>query len=238
MDNAGVSAQKQYERRLANHRKRVRRMLPLLLFGGVALGIASWVVSERFLPGTGVWIGLLVAASFVLTGLPNRQPTDAWGVGAVGERKTAKALGKLDGSYEILHDRKARGLKWNIDHIVIGPTGVFAIETKNVKGVVAVRQGHLMVGGRKKDAYIEEVWREAQAIQEVLAPVLASLERDVRPVICFHNAELPWGKTSIDSVQIVGKNGLIKHLTQGPKWLTDDQVKSIAALCDRALIPA
>lgn len=235
MDNAGASAQKQYERWLATHRKRVRRVLPYLILAGVCLGIACWAAVEHFLPGSGPWAGLLVSVSVIVEGMPNRQPVDAWGIGAAGERKTAKRLAKLDNRYRILHDRKVRGRKWNIDHIVIGPTGVFAIETKNVKGRVAVKDGHLVVGGRKKDKYVEEAWREAQAVQEILAPVMASLGRDVQPVLCFHKAELPWSKTSVQSVPIVKGRSLSRHLAKKPEVLAPEHIQSIAAFCDHAL---
>lgn len=235
MDNAGASAQREYERRLINHRRRVWKAVPRLVIVALFLGAVAWVVSEQFLPGNGALMAFLIAVSFVLQGIPSRQPADAWGIGAIGERKTAKALSRLDSNYRILHDRKIRGRKSNIDHIVIGPTGIFAIETKNVKGRVTLQGGHLMVGGRKRDDYVEEVWREAVAVQEVLAPVMASLGQSVGPIICFHRAELPWGKTSVQSVRVVGARGLRKIIGKGPVVLTATQVESVAALCDHAL---
>ncbi len=64
--------------------------------------------------------------------------------GAIGELQAVKALSKLDSSYYIINDYQ---LKFNppiydrrnddriysiqVDHIVVGPTGVFVIETKN-----------------------------------------------------------------------------------------------------------
>ena len=180
-------------------------------------------------------MAFLIAVSFILQGIPSRQPADAWGIGAIGERKTAKALSRLDSNYRILHDRKIRGRKSNIDHIVIGPTGIFAIETKNVKGRVTLQGGHLMVGGRKRDPYIEEAWREADAVQDALAPVMASLGKEVAPIICFHRAELPWGRSSVQSVPLVGTRGLRKLIAKGPVVLTPNQVESVAAFCDHAL---
>lgn len=235
MENAGASAQRQHDLWSANRRKRVRRLLPYLVLGGVCLGIACWAVAEYFLPGSGPWVGLLVSVFFVVEGVPSRQPVDAWAIGAAGERKTAKRLEKLDSRFRILHDRRIKGRKWNIDHVVVGPTGVFVIETKNVKGRVAVKDGHLLVGGRKKDKYGEEAWREAQAVQEVLAPVMASLGQGVHPILCFHKAELPWGKTSVQSVPIVGGSGLSRHLAKKSEALTLEQVQAIAAFCDHAL---
>ena len=238
MDNAGASAQRQHERWLLTHKKRVRRVLPYLILAGACLGIACWVVAEHFLPGSGPWVGLLVSISLVVEGMPSRQPADAWAIGAAGERKTAKRLAKLDHRYRILHDRKIKGQKWNIDHIVIGPTGVYAIETKNVTGRVAIKAGHLVVGGRKKDKYVEEARREAQAVQQVLAPVMASLGRDVQPVLCFHKAELPWGKTSVQSIPLVGGRGLTRYLSKRPVALSPEQVHSIATFCDHAMLRA
>lgn len=68
--------------------------------------------------------------------------------------------------------------------------------------------------------------------------MMASLGRDVHPVICFHGAELPWGKSSIHSVPLVGGRGLSKHLAKRPEVLTTEQIQSIAAFCDHALIRA
>jgi hypothetical protein len=53
-----------------------------------------------------------------------------YSLGFMGERVVAEELNKLMASgFQVFHDFPA-GPKWNIDHIVIGPTGVFAIETK------------------------------------------------------------------------------------------------------------
>jgi hypothetical protein len=50
--------------------------------------------------------------------------------GLLGEQAVAEQLQPLfaDG-YRIFHDVPGDG-KWNIDHVVVGPAGVFAIETK------------------------------------------------------------------------------------------------------------
>jgi hypothetical protein len=51
-------------------------------------------------------------------------------MGLLGEQAVAEQLQPLfaDG-YRIFHDVPGDG-KWNIDHVVVGPAGVFAIETK------------------------------------------------------------------------------------------------------------
>lgn len=66
-----------------------------------------------------------------------------WQRGAEGERKTEKALRKLErAGWTIEHDIQREG-RGNIDHIVQGPAGVFLLETKNLSGTITVQDGML-----------------------------------------------------------------------------------------------
>ncbi len=54
-------------------------------------------------------------------------------LGYLGERAVGEALAPLTASgYRVFHDlpAEAGGKKFNVDHVVVGPTGLFAIETK------------------------------------------------------------------------------------------------------------
>lgn len=55
--------------------------------------------------------------------------------GSDGERLAAAELSKLSDQYVVFNDfhprRDGVNARWNVDHIVIGPTGVFVVETKN-----------------------------------------------------------------------------------------------------------
>lgn len=56
-----------------------------------------------------------------------------YGLGLAGERAVADALEGLKArGYHVFHDVPAQGAEkvFNLDHVVVGPTGVFAIETK------------------------------------------------------------------------------------------------------------
>ena len=72
------------------------------------------------------------------------QPTStkAWARGSAGERKVADALAEVDG-VRVLHDRRVPGTTGNIDHVVIGPGGVFVVDAKLYAGTIRVRD----VGG-------------------------------------------------------------------------------------------
>jgi len=148
MAKAGRSAQRRYER-LAERRR--ADLVPRLiwnvgLFG--ILGIALWVFTAGVSFG-GPWMfGLMVAVGLVKT---FTEPTHltAWAIGARGERETEAALERLPEGFVHLHDRRIPGTRANIDHVVIGPTGVFVIESKRMVGRLRVRGQTVFVRGRR-----------------------------------------------------------------------------------------
>ncbi|NMC58653.1 MAG: NERD domain-containing protein, partial [Candidatus Methanofastidiosa archaeon] len=58
----------------------------------------------------------------------------SWIKGDEGEKLVSLYLEDLPGGYFVFNDVKIPGGKGNIDHLVIGPTGIFVIETKNYSG--------------------------------------------------------------------------------------------------------
>lgn len=90
-------------------------------------------------------VGLTVARS----AWGRRRTTEAWATGADGERRTAAALVPLERKgWVVLHDRRIPGSRANIDHIAIGPTGVYAIESKSWAGQVVIGRRSLTHNGR------------------------------------------------------------------------------------------
>ena len=57
--------------------------------------------------------------------------TDA-DTGAKAEQAVAEALHKLPDDYFVFHDLEFSS--FNIDHVVLGPNGIFLVETKSQKG--------------------------------------------------------------------------------------------------------
>ena len=74
-------------------------------------------------------IAFFASMSFFRKSISNLQ-------GIQGEEEVIKALSVLDDTYVLINDVNLAGGAGNIDHIVLGPNGVFVIETKNYSGVV------------------------------------------------------------------------------------------------------
>lgn len=63
---------------------------------------------------------------------------------ALAEEATARRLGSLGIGYTVWHDVAAgAGSDEKIDHVVLGPTGLFAIQSEDFGGPVGVRRGEL-----------------------------------------------------------------------------------------------
>lgn len=73
---------------------------------------------------------------FIFTGLALVSGARTWSIGAQGEETVAHYLSFLDAPYRVIHDIILPEMRGNIDHVVLGPNGVFAIETKNHKGFI------------------------------------------------------------------------------------------------------
>ncbi len=75
-----------------------------------------------------------------------------WFAGAVGEMHVGRILEKLGPEWTVLHAVPIGAKDTDIDHVVIGPAGLFTINTKHHRGAkVWVSPKVLMVAGQKMD---------------------------------------------------------------------------------------
>jgi Nuclease-related domain len=70
--------------------------------------------------------------------------------------------------YQVFHDLAIPGSAANVDHLVIGPTGVFVIDSKRYHGQLHYAAGHLWHGRRPLDRTLETLWWEATQVAETL----------------------------------------------------------------------
>lgn len=229
---AGESARREYERRAERERARQRARID---------ADREWrdrIKSERPVLGR-----LAAALTEKPTMTPESQPTKAWATGAAGEQRVAQVL-EPTGAL-VLHDRRIPGSKANIDHIAVGPTGVYVIDAKKYHGRVEKRDAgglfrvdeRLYVGGRDRTKLLDGMRRQL----DVVASALDDLA-DTTPtsgIICFVEAEwtlfakpIPFG-----TVTCIWPNRLAK-LVAAPGPLGEQQVQAIAARLAVALPPA
>ena len=71
--------------------------------------------------------------------------------GANGERLTGWWLGRLPDGWHVINDVPVGDAGANIDHVVVGPAGVFTIDTKNLTGKVWVGPKSILHNRRRTD---------------------------------------------------------------------------------------
>ena len=229
----GRSALTQYRRRRAEELAGWTRSLawwaPLVAAAGL---VAGALADQAGLP----WAGLVGLAVAVLVGWRLRfRPSEqarAWQRGAHGERQTARLLDRLgrDG-YVVFHDLAMPDSPANVDHLVIGPSGVFAIDSKQWTGNV-----HQGADGL--------VWHDHYRLDRTLATVrwqAATLGRllgvPVAPLVCVHGTHVHGGGLRAQGVAIVPA-AVLRPALGYEHMLSDADVELYAATARMRLRPA
>ena len=238
-ESAGTSAQARYDRGRRRHAERIRRGWPLVVGMTLVLMFGAFLIAQAYVGaawGGAIAMGVGVA---MIVGVTRTEWLDSWRIGAEGERKTASYLAGLEeAGFVVRHDRRVPGYGGNVDHIAIGPTGVWVIETKSYRGRVEVHGDRLEVNGQARDRIVDQVYKEAVAVQIALGDRLTSLGVTVVPVLCFHRAKRAWTEKSVRGVRILDGRGLVKAVRAGERRLNDQHVQSLAADVDRLFRPA
>ena len=94
---------------------------------------------------------LIIGVGLIYYGYTNGK---SWNKGIKGEYIVAEYLNQLPEDYFVFNDVKFPGSYGNLDHVVIGPTGIYVIETKNYKGFFLIKGNELFYknGNRAKKA--------------------------------------------------------------------------------------
>jgi Nuclease-related domain len=192
----GASAMTQYRRRRAAEWAGYRRTL-LLRFAAVTaaalvVGIFAWP------------LGLAIPAAAIVAGglaflLRFRVSADskAWQRGAKGEQSTARRLRRLGRGWTVFHDLAIPGSRANADHLVIGPPGVFLIDSKHYRGPVTLTpEGTLWYGRHPLTRVLATVRWEAAVFSQTLGTAIT-------PMLSIHGAQLPWDELMAEGIPVL-----------------------------------
>jgi hypothetical protein len=233
----GVSALAYYRRRRAAEWALYQPTLPWRLAAVALAGMGADVAARQLAPALAGW-AVALTAGMVGWRLRFRVSEDArnWARGARGERRTARQLRRLARhGWVVFHDLAVPGSGANADHLVIGPGGVFLLDSKNWRGRLALAaDGTLWHGNYPLTATLATIGWEASAIADTLA-VPAHL---IQPVMVVHGSTIPWGQQYLGGVAILPASQLVATLLALPPLVTDQQVTQLADCVTTRLCPA
>jgi hypothetical protein len=165
-------------------------VMPALFAMWMLVEWVVWFSGKRLHPLYATALFAIVAAYGLVRLRKSLKKADAMGRGVQGERVVGARLEELrELGYKVLHDVPETG--FNIDHVLVGPGGIFAIETKTISkptdhdAQVVVDGDRLLVDGRTLDrGPIKQATAQADAIAQLLAQICGS-KPYVRPVVVF-----------------------------------------------------
>jgi hypothetical protein len=172
--------------------------LGVLAVATALLGRAFGLHDPRFLASeVALLVSMFVISRYVLPLVERRDR------GATGEEHVGGLLDGLTATgWHVIHDASfGRG---NVDHILIGPAGVFTVETKSHPGPVRV--------GRVHGATL----RQANAQRKILEQITGVT---VEPLLVFSRAYIDRPLASRKGVRVVPARMLVGYLARRPTAL-------------------
>ncbi|MDP9431267.1 MAG: NERD domain-containing protein [Actinomycetota bacterium] len=158
----------------------------------------------------------------------------AWYRGALGEAAVGRLLEKLPEGWAVLHAVPVGKGDSDIDHVVIGPGGVFTINTKNHSGQKVWVAGRTFMVNGQKQPHLRNAGHEAQRASRLLSAA-AGFDVHVVPVIAVVDPASLTMRERPEQVVVLTSSQLIRWLKKRPATLAPEQVR---ALLDVSVDPA
>lgn len=200
-------------RRAGQHARQTARRLAvrclvwiaaLTAAGAVGLVAFGLVSLEFFLTELAVLAALLTIERLAVPRV------ERWDRGASGEEEIGRLLEGLEGGWLALHDVDTG--HGNIDHVVIGPGGLFTIETKSHRGRISV--------DRVEPRMLAQAYAQGKWLERVTGCAVV-------PLLVFSTAYMDRIVARRRGVLVMSGRILAKHLTGRPPVLTGEEVAAI-----------
>lgn len=206
--------------------------------------VGAWAVwlSNKDLLWVALILGLVLCSYFTLRAKRRVQEYSNHRLGLLGEQVVGQILDKFSSdSIRVFHDLEVKepGKKpWNIDHVVLTPAGIYAIETKTrrkPRGIASDRQqGHKVIFDGNQLLFPAPMKADRFGIDQAkqnaawLSDKLTSLNGTAVPVTPVLVLPGWWidakGK---GSVTVLNPKGLPKFLAPRQPMLSDDRFRAI-----------
>jgi hypothetical protein len=218
----------------------IRRAIMALVVGGAVTIWQDWR-----------W-GLTAAAAVAIVDTIYQSkamsPIPAESLATSAQRRTRHRLLSLrTARFVALHGRAIPGTDSVIDHLVIGPAGVYAVDSERwdrrlpVRVTGAVATGALYHGPFSQSSRLAHArWEAAQASRLIGAELQRPIS--VNPAMVIYGPAVPWNIATLRGVEVFSGKSIRKFfrrqnkLTRG-QHLDEQEITGIYAAAERALPP-
>lgn len=149
-----------------------------------------------------------------------------WYLGALGELEVGRRLSALPDEWLTVHSVPVGTRGSDIDHIVVGPAGVFTVNTKfHEDAKIWVGSRRLLVNGQKTD-HLRNARFEAKRVAQLLGDLG---HMPVRPIVAIVGAREITVREQPTDVVVVRASALVKWLVRQPAALDPAALVSLRA---------
>jgi hypothetical protein len=164
--------------------------------------------------------------------------------GAKGEEAVARELALLPEAFTVFHGiaSRKRGILGqggaDLDHVVLGPSGTFVIETKNWNGDITIKNGELSCDGELPSRPPLAQSKAAAATLRTQLLSSCGIETEVHPILCFASNRLPIGQQGASGVLVCNADQLISVIQDANEaTLSGSDQQSIISTLTQACEP-
>ena len=172
---------------------------------GMVLAVPSWML---------ILAELAAIAAFLVVAPQTDRDHGRWLRGAEGEEAVGAILESLTAEgWQVIHDVTfGRG---NIDHVVVGPGGVFAVETKSHGGRISLE--------RLDPKMLSQAYAEKKTLEKRLGV-------EVQPLLVFSRAYLiERPSAQLQGVTVMTARGLSHYFSRRRPTMSPEQARQVFA---------
>ncbi|MGN6676205.1 MAG: NERD domain-containing protein [Streptosporangiaceae bacterium] len=214
----------------------------------ITRGVVAFVLLIGFTIGVNWRIGLTAAVIYLAADGILRSKTTAAIPSHVrvtsAQRFTRRRMRVLQTSgYMALHARRIPGTKHIIDHVVVGPAGVFTIDSQRLDRRLPLRaKGGMLYHGRESmEERFDHAVQEGKYAARLIAAELGLRVR-VRPVMVLYGPSISWMIMKVKGVDVFEGSRIGMYFRRETKAvakhrLSTSQIAMVLAAAARALPP-
>jgi hypothetical protein len=155
----------------------------------------------------------------------------SWYSGAIGEIEVARQLARLGPEYTVFHSVPIGDGDSDIDHVVIGPTGIFTITTENHRGKAVWAAGQTILVDGERTHHVRNSLHEAKRAAELLRRASGGVVA-VTPLVVVVGVESINSGDKPAAVRVLPSSRLTLFLRDEPRILRADAIAYYANAAD------
>lgn len=162
---------------------------------------------------------------------PLGEDSHSWYEDALGEIAVGRALEQLPSEWTAFHALPVGTKGSAIDHLVVGPGGIFTIKTRRHRGdSVLVSDRSVMVSGQHRP-YLRDAEHDADSVARILKE-RTTLLTPIQPIVALVGPKQITIRQAPDRVKVLDSRQLQWWLAKRPVILPPADVLDVAAIVD------